>query len=140
MSFEDIATTATALCMTHHCSIYARRQDKECFRFYHDYVSGGHCSFPTVLFPEKFLVLILSGYHDVENSEYIDSVNSLVRQSLQKYILSVHPTNKMRYSQLLLTLPALFGINCKMMENLFCRHIIGDADMEVLLKEMLQKI
>ncbi len=46
----------------------------------------------------------------------------------------------MRYSQILLLLPTLLSVNSKMMEKLFCRHIIGQADMEVLLKEMLQKL
>ncbi len=87
-----------------------------------------------------FLFSVLAGYFGVDNSEYIESVNTLVRQSLHRYIQRTQPDNKMRYSQILLLLPTLFSVNSKMMEKLFCRHIIGQADMEVLLKEMLQKL
>jgi len=76
----------------------------------------------------------------VESLQYIDAINSCIRQSLQDHIRTTRPTDKLRYSQLLMCLPSLYSVNTKMMEKLFCKHISNSTDMEVLLKELLQKV
>ena len=77
----------------------------------------------------------------MENADYVETVNTYVRQSLQEHITSTRPgSDKLRYSQLLLCLPSLFGISPAVLETLFCKHITANTDMEVLLKEMLQKL
>ena len=83
---------------------------------------------------------MFAGHQGVENSQYVDNVSTCARQALQEHIRNVRPSQRLRYSQLLLCLPTLYSINCKMMENLFCKHITATAaDIEVLLKEMMQK-
>lgn len=88
----------------------------------------------------RMATLFNPGCYITDNPSYIDSVNGFARQALQEHISNTRPTEKMRYSQILLCLPSLYGINCKVVENLFCRHISGGTDTEVLLKEMLQKL
>lgn len=88
----------------------------------------------------KMAVLFNAGYVGLDRPDFVDQVNSLVQQLLQEHVQSSRPNNVMHYSRLLLCLPALYGINCKMIENLFCRHINGNMDLDVLLKEMLQNL
>ena len=74
------------------------------------------------------------------NADFVDKVNSYVRQSLQDHIAKVRPHEKIRrYSSLLLSIRLLYGINCKMVENLFCRHVLQDEEtMETMLRNMLE--
>lgn len=95
----------------------------------------------------RLLALFNPSYIGTEIPVYIENVNAYVRRSFQEHCTQ-HATDngktatagKLRYSQLLLTLPSLFGISPKVMESLFCRHVSANTDMEVLLKEMLQKL
>nr|AFU35437.1 Dax1 [Azumapecten farreri] len=88
----------------------------------------------------RMAVLFNAGYVGLDRPGMVDQLNSLIQQLLQEHVRLVRPTDVMHYSRLLLLLPALYGINCKMIENLFCGHINGTMDMEVLLKEMIQNL
>ncbi|XP_069114438.1 protein dissatisfaction-like [Argopecten irradians] len=88
----------------------------------------------------RMAVLFNAGYVGLDRPGMVDQLNSLIQQLLQEHVRLVRPTDVMHYSRLLLLLPALYGINCKMIENLFCGHINGNMDMEVLLKEMIQNL
>ncbi|XP_060071297.1 protein dissatisfaction-like [Ylistrum balloti] len=88
----------------------------------------------------RMAVLFNAGYVGLDRPSMVDQLNSLIQQLLQEHVRLVRPTDVMHYSRLLLLLPALYGINCKMIENLFCGHINGNMDMEVLLKEMIQNL
>ena len=48
-----------------------------------------------------------------------DAVNTEARQRLKDVVQRSHPTEKLRYSTLLLALHTLFGINCAMLQKLF---------------------
>jgi hypothetical protein len=75
------------------------------------------------------------------NADFVDKVSTYVRQSLQDHLARSRPTpgeSMRRYSTLLLSIHMLYGINCKMVENLFCQHILKDvAGMDALLRDML---
>ncbi|KAK3105188.1 hypothetical protein FSP39_019256 [Pinctada imbricata] len=88
----------------------------------------------------RMAVLFNAGYSGLDRPEHVDQLNSLIQQLLKEHVQTSRPNDVMHYSRLLLCLPALYGINCKMIENLFCKHINGNMDIEMLLKEMLQNL
>jgi hypothetical protein len=87
-----------------------------------------------------FYLFIFSGYAGLERPSEVEQVNSLVQRLLQEHVRGSRPNDLMHYSKLLMCLPSLYGMNCKMIENLFCKHINGNMDIDVLLKEMLQNL
>jgi len=87
-----------------------------------------------------FPFFVFSGYVGLDRPDLVEQLNSLIQQLLQEHVRMTRPNDVMHYSRLLLCLPALYGINCKMIENLFCGHINGNMDLQVLLKEMLQNL
>lgn len=86
----------------------------------------------------RMAVLFNAGYVGLDRPELVDQLNSVVQQLLQQHVSATRPDDVMHYSRLLMCLPALYGINCRMFENLFCKHL--KTDTEVLLKEMLQTL
>ncbi|GAB1606077.1 putative uncharacterized protein DDB_G0288537 [Argonauta hians] len=88
----------------------------------------------------RMLVLFNAGYVGLEMASIVDSMNSYIQQKLQQHINTKHPTDHLRFSRVLMSLPSLYGINCKMVDNLFCRYIHGKTDVEVLLKDLLQDL
>ncbi|XP_041377383.1 COUP transcription factor 2-like [Gigantopelta aegis] len=79
-------------------------------------------------------------YIGLDRPEVIDKLNLSVQQLLQQHVVDTRPDDVMHYSRLLLSLPSLYGIDHRMIENLFCRHLNKNTDMEVLLKEILQNL
>ena len=69
----------------------------------------------------------------------IEDIAARARQALQVQTKQSHPDEKMRYSQLLMCLPLLYGIHARVMEQLFCKNISPDANIASLLDEMLKK-
>ena len=63
----------------------------------------------------------LSGAGTLERADLADQVNAEARQQLQDLVQRTHPTEKLRYSNMLLTLHTLFGINCGMLQSLLFR-------------------
>ncbi|XP_029643396.1 putative uncharacterized protein DDB_G0288537 [Octopus sinensis] len=88
----------------------------------------------------RMLVLFNAGYVGLEMASIVDSMNSCIQQRLQQHINTKHPRDHIRFSRVLMSLPSLYGINCKMVDNLFCRYIHGKTDVEVLLKDLLQDL
>lgn len=88
----------------------------------------------------RMAVLFNSGYVGLDRPDQVEQLNTLIQQLLQEHARSTRPNDHLHYSRVLLCLPALYGINCKMIENLFCKHINGNMDIDVLLKEMLQNL
>lgn len=86
----------------------------------------------------RMAVLFNSGNVGLDDVELVDKLNSAVQQLLQQHVTSTRPDDVMHYSRILMLLPSLYGINCRMVENLFCKRI--NTDMQVLLKEMLQNL
>ena len=84
-------------------------------------------------------VTSLADYVGVQNTAAVDSFNAHVRRVLQAHVRRSQPADKLRYSSLLLCLPPLFGISCRMLEALFCRHIVTrSGGTGRLLNEMLR--
>lgn len=88
----------------------------------------------------KKSAIFQSGASGLESQDYVDQVNANFRQSLQDHIQNTRGIEKIRYSQLLMCLPALYGINSSMIRNLFCKHLEGSNDVELLLKEGLRAL
>lgn len=86
----------------------------------------------------RMAVLFNSGNVGLDNTELVEKLNSAVQQLLQQHVTTTRPDDVMHYSRILMLLPTLYGINCRMVENLFCKRI--NTDMQVLLKEMLQNL
>lgn len=86
----------------------------------------------------RMAVLFNSGNVGLDDPEIVEKLNSAVQQLLQQHVTSLRSGDAMSYSRILMLLPSLYGINCRMVENLFCKRI--NTDMQVLLKEMLQKL
>lgn len=68
----------------------------------------------------------------------MSEVNTASREKLQQHARCSRD-EKLRYCHLLWCVNSLFGIDSKMIENLFCLHITGDSDMGSLLGEKLNK-
>ena len=81
---------------------------------------------------------LFSGNVGLDDPELVEKLNSAVQQLLQQHVAATRPDDVMHYSRILMLLPSLYGINCRMVENLFCKRI--NTDMQVLLKEMLQNL
>lgn len=91
--------------------------------------------------PNQFSFCVFSsGYVGLSCPQLVDQLNSVVQQLLQQHVRVKRPTDVMHYSRLLMCLPSLYGTNAKMLETIFCKHISKNTDMEVLLKELLQKV
>jgi len=45
-----------------------------------------------------------------------------------------------RYADLLLYLPMLYGVNGKMVETLFCKHLSTHGEMKIILKETIRRL
>lgn len=88
----------------------------------------------------RMSVLFNAGYAGLDKPELVERLSSAVHQLLQQHVRATRPCDVMHFSRILMSLPSLYGINCKMIENLFCARINSNMDMEVLLKEMLQKL
>jgi len=88
----------------------------------------------------KTITLFNPDASGLEHGEFVDSVFSSARAALQEHLKASKPSDRMRYSHILMLLPPLFSTNSRMMENLFCKHIASNTDMEVLLKEMMKKV
>jgi hypothetical protein len=73
----------------------------------------------------RLITLFHAGSTAVESAELVARIYSEARQDLQDLSLHQHPTERLRYSTLLLTLHTLFGINCAMLQALFCAPVIG---------------
>ncbi|KAL4221276.1 DNA hairpin binding [Mactra antiquata] len=86
----------------------------------------------------RMAVLFNSGNIGLDDSDLVEKLNAAVQQLLQQHIKSSRPNDVMHYSKILMLLPSLYGINCRMVENLFCKRI--NTDLQVLLKEMLQNL
>ena len=83
---------------------------------------------------------VVAGCLGVEDAAYVDSINTYVRRALREHIATHYPTEKLRYSNILLCLPGLFAINGQVVETLFCRQVVSDCDdTESLLKELLTR-
>lgn len=86
----------------------------------------------------RMAVLFNAGNAGLDDPELVEKLNSAVQQLLQQHVSATRPDDVMHYSRILMLLPSLYGINCRMVENLFCKRI--NTDMQVLLKEMLQNL
>ena len=84
--------------------------------------------------------MYISGHVGLDNPEIIEKLNAAVQQLLQQHVTTTRPDDAMHYSRILMCLPTLYGINCKMIENLFCHGIHPNIDIDVLLLEMLKNL
>lgn len=86
----------------------------------------------------RMVTLFHTGHSEIENTDFVDKVSNYVRQSLQDHIKETHTSEKLRYSNILLCLHTLYGVNCKMVQSLFCKQQVKSSDMDDFLKGMLQ--
>lgn len=75
---------------------------------------------PSEYFFMRWIVLFHAGANKLEQGDVVSNLNTAARQDLQEIITDSHPNDKLRYSKLLLTLHTVFGVNCGMLESLFC--------------------
>lgn len=59
----------------------------------------------------------------LERSDIVDRIGSEARQDLQDFARHNRPSERLRYSSLLLTLHTIFGVHCGMLAMLFCRQV-----------------
>lgn len=70
----------------------------------------------------------VTGSRMLENVSLVEKANADGQQNLQSLVQHYYPDDRLRYSKLLLSLYTLFGINCNMLESLFCRHLIPSGN------------
>lgn len=81
---------------------------------------------------------LLIGSGNLDQPDVVEEVNGSARQSLQDHVMQTRPTEKMRYSSILLCLHALCAVNSITMETLFCQHLAKTANIEALLRNLLE--
>lgn len=84
----------------------------------------------------------VSGSRMLENVSLVEKANAEAQQHLQSLVQNCYPDDRLRYSKLLLSLYTLFGINCNMLESLFCRHLLSGGNgglQKFILTEFLNK-
>lgn len=64
----------------------------------------------------------------LERPEVAERLGAEARQDLQKLAQHYRPSERMRYSALLLTLHTLYGVHCGMLASLFCRQLLGGGN------------
>ena len=62
----------------------------------------------------------------------------LMRQ-LQLYVQKSKASDSKRYTELLLYLPLLYGVNGHMVENLLCSEAFSNADMKLVIKKAVSE-
>ncbi|XP_067946737.1 orphan steroid hormone receptor 2-like [Watersipora subatra] len=82
-------------------------------------------------------------FHTTENQRYIDADQIAQHRKtwmreLQSYTISSERGGAQRYSDLLLYLPMLYGINGKMVEELFFQHLTAHVSINTLLTEAIK--
>jgi len=63
----------------------------------------------------------------LERPDIAERLGAEARQDLQKLAQHYRPSERMRYSALLLTLHTLYGVHCGMLASLFCRQLLGSS-------------
>ena len=73
------------------------------------------------------------------NGDFVREVSSYVSQSFMAYVTRRRHVSAAEYSKFVFMITNLLSINSKMVENLFCQHILKDSpNMEALLQNMLE--
>lgn len=73
------------------------------------------------------MCLYIPGSAKLTRCDLADAMHAEARQRLADYIHRTRPSEKLRYSNILLALRTLFGINCAMLQTLFYRPSPGAA-------------
>ena len=84
-----------------------------------------------------FDIVLFAGCSGLENSIFVDNIGSKARQALQDHVRRSCPDDKLRYSDLLLYLHTLFGVNCGMVQTLFCAHVAKNSDIDGHVRNMV---
>ena len=61
----------------------------------------------------------------LQQADTVERLASEARQDLQDLARHHRPSERLRYSNLLLTLHTVFGVHCGMLAALFCRQLPG---------------
>lgn len=85
----------------------------------------------------RMITLFHTGAGTLERSHLADQMYSEARQDLQDLVQHNHPTEKLRYSTLLLSLHTLFGIHCGMLQTLFCKHLTDNGGIGAFINDAL---
>jgi len=93
---------------------------------------------PSEYFFMRWIILFHSGANRLERSDVVAGLNTAARQDLQEIITDSHPTDKLRYSKLLLALHTVFGVNCAMLESLFCAPLNLAGGLEAFVYQLLR--
>ena len=83
-------------------------------------------------------IVFLAGEETYEESEKIVKYRKALMRQLHTYVTTSKKGSDKRYSELLLYLPMLYGVNGKMIEELFCQHISAYADIKTILRETIR--
>lgn len=88
-------------------------------------------------FQMKLITLFHSGVGSPDCVRSSGRINSVARQDLQECVLRNHPSERLRYSTLLLSLHTLFGIHCDMLRSLFCQHLNKTGGLQAFITDAL---
>lgn len=88
-------------------------------------------------FQMKLITLFHSGIGSVDCTRVANRINSSARQDLQDLVSHLNPSEKLRYSSLLLSLHTLFGVHCGMLRSLFCQHLDKTGGVKGFVNEAL---
>jgi hypothetical protein len=92
---------------------------------------------PSEYFFMRWIILFHAGANRLERGDIVASLNTAARQDLQEIIADSHPNDKLRYSKLLLALHTVFGVNCGMLEALFCAPLNLPGGVEAFVYRLL---
>lgn len=85
----------------------------------------------------RMIALFQLGAATLERGDVADAINTEARQRLQDVVQRSHPSEKLRYSTLLLALHTLFGIHCGMLQSLFFSPVQRAANIDELVRNAL---
>lgn len=74
------------------------------------------------------------------NPGVVEHQRKILMRELQTYVLAQNDGGSRRFTDLLLYLPQLYGVNEKMFEKLFCSSLLKESDIRIVLKDALKRI
>ena len=90
----------------------------------------------TSIFSDIFCIL---GADAVYEPKRIEQHRKQFMRQLQLHVQKSKASDSKRYTELLLYLPLLYGVNGHMVENLLCSEAFSNADMKLVIKKAVSE-
>lgn len=87
-----------------------------------------------------FNPIYFAGQDVCSNPAIVEQQRKALMQELQTHIMTQKNAGSRRFTDLLLYLPQLYGINEKMFEKLFCSSLLKENDIRLVLKDAIKRI